>query len=748
MNKSLNTESKNNYILIGVVVAIILVIVGYTNYIRKGIENYAAQSVEQNAKKISEEVDEYIESAINSIQLTSHLVTKTMTEDSIEDAGKIIEPMLNNTPFNFIEYIDSNGINKTDKGAEFDASDRVYYQNGIKGITGVWINYTPKYAEEYLLNFYTPLYYDNNISGVITGTLGSKTDILPILQTSFYGENMIGILCDVDGKVISTTLNVNKTIYLEDIINGFGMSDEDKQYFEVGDEGKVFEFCGSKGKAIAYISTNKQTGWRVIQIVPPVSFKAVMRNNTSGAYIAVAVICEILLLYLLYLRMQYIRRQKELIKEKDKVVQDYGQILTATASDNYKSIRRVDLETGQADMIYFENGRVQHSELGDWETWLAGQQKYIHKDDWKKVTDFLMWDRINEMANDVTYKISFRSAAKNEKGYFRIYSTTASVIFQNEKRIALMTTIDSTEAALNEIEQKMLLVSAASIYISMHVIDLKKDTMVPLSSEIHIDDIIAGRRSGVSEIIKDVMTKLTDEQHIDMMMEFIDFSTLDERMKGANTITMEFMGSVSGWCRARFIAVEYDENMLLSRVLFVVENIDAEKKKSNQLLYLSETDLMTGIRNRGSGERKIKELIAKDREGMFALLDADKFKSVNDNYGHAVGDKVIIEIANCLKSSFRDSDVVMRLGGDEYAVFANGLVNEEQAEIAIQRFFSAINNMYIPELGDRKISVSMGVAFKKQGDGMDFEQLYHNADSGTYKSKKIEGNAYTIFKND
>ena len=54
---------------------------------------------------------------------------------------------------------------------------------------------------------------------------------------------------------------------------------------------------------------------------------------------------------------------------------------------------------------------------------------------------------------------------------------------------------------------------------------------------------------------------------------------------------------------------------------------------------------------------------------MFCLIDCDKFKSINDTYGHSVGDKVIIAVAEKLRKTCRDSDVVLRLGGDEFAIF-------------------------------------------------------------------------------
>ena len=78
---------------------------------------------------------------------------------------------------------------------------------------------------------------------------------------------------------------------------------------------------------------------------------------------------------------------------------------------------------------------------------------------------------------------------------------------------------------------------------------------------------------------------------------------------------------------------------------------------------------MTGLYNRGSGERQISHLLQEKTGGLLCLIDCDKFKTINDTYGHSTGDKVIIAVAETMQKSCRDKDVVLRLGGDEFAVF-------------------------------------------------------------------------------
>ncbi|MCR4755062.1 MAG: GGDEF domain-containing protein [Lachnospiraceae bacterium] len=194
----------------------------------------------------------------------------------------------------------------------------------------------------------------------------------------------------------------------------------------------------------------------------------------------------------------------------------------------------------------------------------------------------------------------------------------------------------------------------------------------------------------------------------------------------------------------QFTYVSINANIPDSDILAGFKNVDdiVESAKERQNLeILASTDIMTGILNRGSGERKVIDAMANDKAGMLCILDVDKFKDINDEYGHNVGDKVIRGIADALKLTFRDEDIIFRLGGDEYAAYVMNINNEEAGKLVMDRIFKEVAHMDIPELEGREIHVSAGAAFFKQGNKLSFEELYKMADSGVYESKKIHGSA-------
>ena len=216
-------------------------------------------------------------------------------------------------------------------------------------------------------------------------------------------------------------------------------------------------------------------------------------------------------------------------------------------------------------------------------------------------------------------------------------------------------------------------------------------------------------------------------------------------MGDKQAIFQEFLSENYGWCKAYFMLVDNSEDGKIHKIVFAIEIIEEEKRREKHLKHLSETDAMTGLRNRGSGEKTISDLMASGQPGMFVLLDADKFKSINDNFGHGVGDKVIIAIADCLKKAFRPNDITLRLGGDEFAAYAIGITDSAYGKALVQGFFQMIDLVNIPELGDRKISISIGAAIFHEQSEKTFAEIYKQADSAAYKSKKTEGNCLTFF---
>ncbi len=185
------------------------------------------------------------------------------------------------------------------------------------------------------------------------------------------------------------------------------------------------------------------------------------------------------------------------------------------------------------------------------------------------------------------------------------------------------------------------------------------------------------------------------------------------------------------------------------KVIAGFKNIDAIVASANEtdaLRVLSQTDIMTGVFNRGHGEKVSKEYIETGKQGMFCILDLDRFKEINDTYGHDVGDKALIAVARSLKKVFGSDNIVFRLGGDEFSAIAGDVTDPAQGRKIIESFFDDIEHIGIPELSGSRLYTSVGAIFfgidESEGN---FEELYKKADRCVYESKKTAGNKVTFY---
>ena len=181
--------------------------------------------------------------------------------------------------------------------------------------------------------------------------------------------------------------------------------------------------------------------------------------------------------------------------------------------------------------------------------------------------------------------------------------------------------------------------------------------------------------------------------------------------------------------------------IVLSLMIYLAHSNSRENK---YLIHLSEIDPLTSVFNKETTQKLIDQKLKNHEHFCFLILDVDDFKSVNDNYGHAVGDKVLKNLSDLFKNHFRQTDIVGRIGGDEFIIL---IEDEHIAESRIQSLLKKVNALKIEELQDFKLSISVGMAFAPS-NGTTFMELYRHADHALYQTKRTVKNNYKIYKND
>jgi len=189
---------------------------------------------------------------------------------------------------------------------------------------------------------------------------------------------------------------------------------------------------------------------------------------------------------------------------------------------------------------------------------------------------------------------------------------------------------------------------------------------------------------------------------------------------------------------ATVIAVHTDENQV-AEYIAVLADITPLKTRQQQLERQAHHDPLTGLPNRVLLQDRLQGALNRARRDLreFALLfvDLDRFKEINDQFGHAAGDDVLCEASRRIAGSLRLGDTVARLGGDEFVVILDGLEHANTVEQAIERIQAALRDP-ISANGNQSISLraSIGVA-RYPDDGEDAETLLGHADSAMYRVK-------------
>lgn len=195
----------------------------------------------------------------------------------------------------------------------------------------------------------------------------------------------------------------------------------------------------------------------------------------------------------------------------------------------------------------------------------------------------------------------------------------------------------------------------------------------------------------------------------------------------------------------------HDRRGHVTGAVMVFHDVSQARAMSQRMSYLAHHDYLTDLPNRLLLNDRLSQAMAaaRRREQQLAVLfvDVDRFKHVNDSLGHAIGDQLLLSVAQRLVENVRGSDTVSRQGGDEFVILLSIVAKAEDAALSANKILAALSMPHHVKEHDLQITVSMGIGIYPD-DGNDAETLVKNADIAMLHAKDNGRNSYQFFKSE
>lgn len=328
--------------------------------------------------------------------------------------------------------------------------------------------------------------------------------------------------------------------------------------------------------------------------------------------------------------------------------------------------------------------------------------------------------------NNTWFRLEFSVVSLDEKGHL-------------ERFVVLVK--DITQMKKEEEEHLQMIKALSGFYKVIFMIDLKNRSTQTIK---HAEAARKYYPDGIMpyEIFLDTFIGgMVETEYVNAIREFMNPDTMEHRMRDMNALSREYHGKNIEWGRIVLAPAKWNRDGGLEKAVFAVQDITEQKKREEWMQYKMEHDELTGTLNRTAFNRVTKLL--EDNLTPFALilLDIDNFKTINDTFGHDVGDEVLSWLVTVLNEKMRSVDKIFRIGGDEFAIIMNRITLDQANRV--KSLINQVNDITMSDMNEvPPFSISAGVTFSICYN----ENVFHNADKALYRTKETTRKGCTVFE--
>ncbi|MEG2087833.1 MAG: diguanylate cyclase [Angelakisella sp.] len=730
----------NGLVILGAVVLVSVMVKGYLLAVRNTeqsrVDQVVRESAVQSVALINERMNndmEYIRAdadyiarqkdAVNSARILLHIHERNDANDVFKDINII-------TPDGNLYCWDGSVLG--------NVSERSYFKEAMQG-SNVVSNIEKSLDGKDIITIAAPIVRGGQVIGVVNGRF-LMSALKEFLSAEFFGGRGYSYMANSDGGVFVRSNHPSADPNFTSIYHGFkpipSVSDaalqEMLQQMADGKEGQIFyEWHGEK-RTMSYMPVGIND-WYLLSVLPNEIVASRAMEVTQQVFLLTGALMIVLALLVYYVYRQRRSNQLSLASMHHELLTIYNTIPGGV----FKCLIDDGFTVTEANDGFFKFFGYTKEQF---------RQQYQNQ-----MAQIMRPDDVARVRMSVTKQLYAGKTVSDEvqmagaDGTIRWLLINGEIVHQEIGEDLIyccftdISALKRTQKKLKESEERYALIMAETQNIVFE--------WNPVDNTI-VHSKMYQKKFGVAPITTDFPKSVLDGRviHEEDEKTFLNIYRRIERGDHFSTDEIRIQKADGSflWCRVSATAVRDSQNKLI-RVVGIIEDIDDTKRELQELTEIAQHDALTNLYNKMTTTCLVEKRLLTAAGAVLLVVDIDDFKHINDTLGHAMGDAALVEISNRLKRLFRASDIVGRVGGDEFVVFLEGLGQGYDLQKKLDDIIVAFQKPFEKDGLECSISCSIGAA-RFPGDGSTFAELFHKADTALYYVKQHGKNAVVIYR--
>lgn len=710
---------------------------GFYNNLQNNIKEHAENYLTENGSHAVNGLNEKVDSIFATLTALSSFIADQPQINS-NDVLKVLHDQTSVNNYSSMSVITPDGTGYSSETFSYKAKDRDYFQTAMKGKNAISNIVTSRTDGQPSIVFAVPIYKDTNIIGVVSCIYRSEMFISLINMPSFNGDGRI-LLIQNDGTAIIGSPRLAQGANYYDAMQNAEFSDNSSfstllRKIKNGESGLIYYRYAGESDYASFMPAHLNN-WYIISIVPSAYIENQSRQISGYVLVMIFEIIAVFLLFILYVFYSERKNAKMLL--------DSNQKFEALADNIPGGVLRCATDES-VTLDYVSDGCLRL--LGCTREQFAEQYKNQYANlIYEKDREKAMKSMNRQLKHRHHVSLEFRVLDAGGKLHW-VFHHGRVITESNNKQWQYVVLTDNTKAKETQEELRQSF--------ERYRIVMEQSDSVIYEYKLEDDSAYVSenfkKKFGYELSQENFSTKLMQQKVVHPDDEERLHALYEQIRAGAPHSDMELrIRKIDGtylWCKVQATTILNNFGVPV-RALAKVTDISAEKAETEYLMAQAQRDPLTSTYNKATAQTLIDQYLKTEGQSALSalfILDLDHFKQANDTYGHLFGDSVLVEMAAKIKKLFRSSDVIGRIGGDEFVVFLKDIANEEAIAEKAHELCESFRSISLGLNSDFKVSASIGVSVSPK-DGSNYLNLFKKADKALYFSKNHGKDSYTFY---